>query len=188
MIVDRNYIFTLYSLGVGAVFRHFQQIEQERAARIFSNKLIMCEQRIKAAVRNSTVVGADETGLRVAGTGGRVHVAKTDQLTHLAYDGRRGKAAMDEIGILPQFSGTLVRDGYLSYTRFERCWHTLYNAHLLRDLVFIEETSSGQKAWTEPLAKLLLKIKEAPRQPGLRGQQCWIQVSRGPGPRATTGC
>lgn len=67
---------------------------------------------------------------------------------------------MDEVGILPQFKGTLVRDGYLSYTRFERCRHSLCNAHLLRELVFIEETSPEQKVWTTPLSKLLLKIKE----------------------------
>jgi hypothetical protein len=28
MIVDRSYIFTLYSMGAGAVFRYLQQIEQ----------------------------------------------------------------------------------------------------------------------------------------------------------------
>lgn len=133
----------------------------ERAGRLLSGKLVRCEQRIKAAIRDSAVIGADETGLRVAGTGGWIHVARTDQLTHFAYDQRRGKAAMDGVGILPGFKGTLVRDGYLSYTRFERCRHSLCNAHLLRELVFIEETSPAQKVWTTPLSKLLLKIKEA---------------------------
>jgi transposase len=142
----------------------------ERAARVFSGKLVRCEQRIKAAVRDSCVIGADETGLRVAGGNGWIHVARTDRLTHLAYDARRGKAAMDEIGILPQFKGTLVRDGYLSYTRFERCRHSLCNAHLLRELVFIEETSPEQKVWTTPLAKLLLKIKEAGTQARAKGE------------------
>jgi transposase len=68
---------------------------------------------------------------------------------------------MDEIGILPQFKGTLVRDGYLSYSRFEKCSHSLCNAHLLRELVFIEETDPAQRVWTRALAKLLLKIKAA---------------------------
>jgi transposase len=112
-----------------------------------------------------------------------VHVARTNSLTHLAYDARRGKAAMDEIGILPQFKGTLVRDGYLSYTRFERCHHSLCNAHLLRELIFIEETSPEQKAWTKPLAKLLLKIKEAGAQARAKGEvqlpegerHCWLR-------------
>ncbi len=87
----------------------------QRASRISSGKLVKSEQRIKAAIRDSAVIGVDETGLRVAGGGGYIHVARTDELTHYAFDERRGKAAMDEIGILPQFTGTLVRDGFSSY-------------------------------------------------------------------------
>jgi transposase len=85
----------------------------------------------------------------------------TEGLTRYAYDARRGKAAMDEIGILPQFRGTLVRDGYLSYSHYEQCCHSLCNAHLLRELVFIEEVDPTQKRWTAPLSKLLVKIKDA---------------------------
>jgi hypothetical protein len=28
MIVDRNYIFTLYQMGAGAIYRYFKQIEK----------------------------------------------------------------------------------------------------------------------------------------------------------------
>ena len=132
----------------------------QRAGRMASGKLIKTEQRIKAGIRGSKVIGADKTGLRVASSNGYVHVARTEQLTHFGYDEHRGKAAMDEIGIIPQFRGTLVRDGYLSYSRYEQCRHSLCNAHLLRDLVFIEESSPNQKVWTTLLSELLLKIKD----------------------------
>jgi len=131
----------------------------QRAARLSSGKLIHAELRIKAALRESSIMGADETGLRVSGSGGYIHVARTEELTHYAYDERRGKAAMDEIGILPHFRGTLVRDGFSSYQWYGQCRHSLCNAHLLRDLVFVAEVSPEQKVWTEPLTKLLLKIK-----------------------------
>jgi transposase len=133
----------------------------QRAARDCSAKLVKTEQRIKAVIRDSSVIGVDETGLRVAGSGGYIHVARTAELTHYGFDTRRGKAAMDEIGILPQFKGTLVRDGWASYQWYEQCRHSLCNAHLLRDLVFVEESNPDQKVWTTPLAKLLLKMKEA---------------------------
>jgi transposase len=132
----------------------------QRAARVSSTKLVNAEQRIKALIRGSSIIGVDETGLRVAARGGYVHVARTDELTHYAYDQRRGKAAMDEIGILPLFTGTLVRDGWASYRWYEQCRHSLCNVHLLRDLVFVEEVAPEQKVWTEPFARLLLKIKE----------------------------
>lgn len=72
-----------------------------------------------------------------------------------------GRAAMDEIGILPQFRGKLVRDGYQSYSWYEQCQHGLCNSHLLRDFQYIEEVSPAQKVWIEPLRKLLLETKEA---------------------------
>jgi transposase len=132
----------------------------QRAARVSSAKLVNIEQRIKSMIRDSAVIGVDETGLRVAGSGAYIHVARTEELTHYGFDDRRGKAAMDEIGILPQFKGTLVRDGFSSYKWYEQCRHSLCNVHLLRDLVFVEESSPEQQIWTTPLAKLLLKIKD----------------------------
>ena len=140
---------------------HLSAATVERAGRLSSGKLVGSEQRLKAAVRDSRVVGADETGLRVAGGNGFVHVARTDGLTHFAYDPRRGREAMREVGILPQFTGTLVRDGYHSYASFGQCSHGLCNAHLLRELVFVEETDTAQRVWTKPLASLLTEIKKA---------------------------
>jgi transposase len=134
------------------------------AAQDLSDKLLPCEQRLKGALAGSDVLGADETGLRVSGTGGYIHVARTEELTHYAYDSRRGKGAMDDIGILPRFEGTLVRDGFPSYQWYGKCRHSLCNAHLLRDLIFIGESYPAHKVWTEPFAKLLRDIKEALKQ------------------------
>lgn len=151
----------------------------QRAGRFCSGKLVRSEQRLKAALRDSPVVGADETGLRVGGSSGWVHVARTDALTHYAYDSRRGLDAMREVGILPQFRGTLVRDGYLSYSRFERCRHSLCNAHLLRELVYVTETDPGQAGWTKPLATLLLEIKEATSEARAAGQAQLSEAAQG---------
>lgn len=140
---------------------HISAATIQRAARVSSAKLINTEQRIKSAIRDSPVIGVDETGLRVAGSGAYIHVARTEELTHYGFDDRRGKAAMDEIGILPQFTGTLVRDDFSSYKWYGQCRHSLCNVHLLRNLVFVEEASPAQKVWTEPLSKLLLKMKDA---------------------------
>jgi len=133
----------------------------QRATRVSSGKLVNTEQRIKASIRDSKIIGVDETGLRVAGSGAYIHVARTVGLTHYGFDERRGKAAMDEIGILPQFKGTLVRDGWASYKWYEQCHHSLCNAHLLRELVFIEEVDPTQKVWTSAFSKLLVQIKDA---------------------------
>jgi transposase len=137
------------------------QASIQRAARHCSDKLTRCEQRIKAAIRDSAVIGADETGIRINGTNAWVHVARTDNLTHLASHMHRGKAAFDAIGILNQYKGTLVRDGWFSYKWYQQCRHSLCNAHLLRDLTYIGEAEPPHEWWTTALARLLIEIKEA---------------------------
>lgn len=122
-------------------------------------KLVGVEEQIKRAITESAVIGADETGLRVAGKSHWVHVARTDHLTHYGYDARRGKSAIDVIGILPQFTGVCVHDGWLTYDEYRRATHALCNVHLLRELVYIEECCAEQGQWTRPLSKLFLDIK-----------------------------
>jgi len=140
---------------------NISQASIQRAARFCSVKLIRCEQRIKQAIRESAVIGADETGIRINGGGAWVHVARTDTLTHLASHSNRGKAAFDAIGVLNQFKGTLVRDGWFSYKQYQQCRHSLCNAHLLRDLTYIGEAEPAHEQWTTRLAKLLIEIKDA---------------------------
>jgi transposase len=121
--------------------------------------LIETELKIKRGLRRSPIIHADETGLRVKGKLAYVHVASSAHLTHYAVDVRRGKAAIDEIDILPSYRGTCVHDGWLSYTHYSGCRHALCGAHLLRELTYFEELSEVTKAWAAPLKELLLEMK-----------------------------
>ncbi|MBA2681050.1 MAG: transposase [Ktedonobacteraceae bacterium] len=67
-------------------------------------------------------------------------------LTHYGYDTRRGKLAMDAIGILPQFKGICIRDGWFSYDEYRQATHALCNVHLLRELVYLKETCARAAA------------------------------------------
>jgi transposase len=125
-----------------------------------SEALVETELKIKKRLRRSHVIHADETGLRVEGKLAYVHVASTPHLTHYGADARRGKSAIDEIGILPEYRGTCVHDGWLSYTFYPKCKHALCGAHILRELIYFEELSAETKAWAGPLKGLLLEMKE----------------------------
>ncbi|MEA2173836.1 MAG: transposase [Blastocatellia bacterium] len=122
-------------------------------------ELVGTELKIKQKLRRAGVIHSNETGLRVANRGHYIHVASTARLTHYAADTRRGKAAMDEIGVLPRYRGNLVHDGWWSYDYYTSCRHGLCGVHLLRELLFLAELSEEQKSWAEPLKGLLLEIK-----------------------------
>jgi transposase len=60
------------------------------------------------------VLHADETTGRAAGALAYVHVACTEYLT-LMHVGGRASDDIDAGGVLPEFTGTLMRDGYAGY-------------------------------------------------------------------------
>lgn len=96
----------------------------------------------------------DETGIYVNKKREWLHVASTRELTYYEHHANRGKKAIEEIGILPNFKGTAVHDGYTSY----KCNHALCNAHILRDLNGISEMH--QQEWSKEMKGLLLEIKK----------------------------
>ncbi len=142
------------------------------AVRQCASGLMETELKIKRGLRRWPVLHADETGLQVKGRLHYVHVASTAWLTHYGADARRGKSAIDEIGILPRYRGTCVHDGWLSYTFYPKCKHALCGAHLLRELVYFEEVGTGTKAWATALKELLLEMKaEVERVSAVDGQR-----------------
>ncbi|UIE37562.1 IS66 family transposase [Leptodesmis sichuanensis] len=117
--------------------------------------LTSIESAIQRAIQDSDVVHFDETGLRVNQCLWWLHVAATDGLTYYFVHPKRGQAAMNEMGILPEFRGHAVHDGWKSYQGYE-CEHVLCNAHHLRELQFILE-HYGQ-AWAFQMSLLLVTI------------------------------
>ena len=130
-------------------------------------KLEETEEAIKARLQKAPVAHFDETGMSVDGKRVWLHVASSEQLTHYGWHEKRGKAATDEIGILPKFGGTGVHDGLSFYHQYP--WqHGLCNAHHLRELTFIEE--EHQQEWAGKMKALLVEMKgevEGAREAGL---------------------
>jgi len=104
------------------------------------------------------VVRFDESGARVTGKLHWFHVSCTERLTYYAVQAKRGKIAMNAIGILPNFKGRAIHDDLPSYFQYG-CAHGLCNAHHLRSLEFLLERHP--QAWVKKLKELLLEIKAA---------------------------
>jgi hypothetical protein len=114
---------------------------------------------IRAAIRASPVVGADETGWRENGANGYAWTFSTP--THrLFVRGTREKAVLArELG--PAYEGVLVSDFYAAYTHYEGrhqyCW-----AHLLRDvhdLVTAHPRDASVRGWAAAVHALFARAK-----------------------------
>ena len=112
---------------------------------------------IRAQLIDANVTNHDESGLRIAGKNQWLHVSSTDELTHYGVHEKRGREAMDEIGILPERKGTIVHDFWKSYQSFDQCAHAYCAAHILREMVFIDE--QYEQPWAAEMIQLLVDIK-----------------------------
>ena len=147
-------------LGRGTLVRWIQQ-----ASRV----LAPVEAEVTAALRQAPVLHSDETGVRRGGTLAWVPVASTATLTRYAVHAKRGSEATDAMGILPDFTGVSVHDGWKPYQRYTQCRHALCAIHHLRELTFLEE--QYHQPWASDLKRLLLEMKAATdqaRSEGLR--------------------
>ena len=100
----------------------------------------------------------DETGLRINGKLHWLHVACTAFLTDYEVHTKRGKEAMQAIGILPDVRGTAVHDGLKSYWEYDQTRHGLCNEHHRRELELIEERYPQD--WVPTFGGLLKEIKK----------------------------
>lgn len=115
------------------------------------------EDVVRERLKDSPVVCLDETGCRVNKTPVWLHTASTDEVTLYFIHAGRGRAAMDEMGVLPGYLGTAVHDCYHSYFGYG-CTHGLCNAHLVRELIFQHEVCGQQ--WAADMIVCLLAIKK----------------------------
>lgn len=116
------------------------------------------EQISKDRLAQADLVHADETGININGDRQWLHCASNLAWTHYFPHEKRGKDAMDEIGILPRFKGILCHDHWKPYYRYTFI-HALCNAHHLRELIRAWEQDG--MLWARDLEQLLREMNQA---------------------------
>jgi transposase len=131
-----------------------------RARRRAAKKLIATFlPHMKDLLATAPVLHADETTGRAAGALAYVHVACTEYLT-LMHVGGRGSDDIDKGGVLKDFTGVLVRDGYAGYEHLPAI-HAWCGSHLIRDLRSISDADPQGQLWATAMAHTLTAANTA---------------------------
>ena len=112
---------------------------------------------LKINLTQSPLLHVDETGYYYNNNRNWLHVAATEDSTYYYPHEKRGKEAMDDMGILGIYTGGLMHDYWKSYLDYD-CQHYLCNVHHLRDLTFCEEQEKS--VWAKQMKALLLAMKQ----------------------------
>ena len=97
-------------------------------------------------------------------------MACTEKLTAYHLHASRGRAAVDEFGVLPGFTGVAVHDALSVYdgADYRTATHALCCAHLARELVAAAETHPDQ-AWPKAALDALFDLNDAAHATRERG-------------------
>lgn len=119
---------------------------------------------VKRQLLASQVIHADETGINVGGKRHWLHNASSERFTLIYPHQKRGTEAMDEVGVLPEFTGVICHDHWKPYYTYKQASHALCNAHHLRELTAVMETENHQ--WAKDMHELLCQMNEQVRLAG----------------------
>jgi transposase len=116
--------------------------------------------RVRQLLHAVGLLHVDETTARVDGELTYLHVACNELYTAM-HTGGRSKQDIDAGGVLPGFSGVLVRDGYAGYEHLVDATHAWCGAHTLRDLKGLHDGDPpGQPGADAMATTLVMALRE----------------------------
>jgi transposase len=174
--------------ALAAYFQHQHFIPVERSCQIFEDvfgvkispgtcaavdrklfkNLEAFETNLKAYLLTAKVLHFDETGMRCEKKLHWVHVASSESATFYGIHAKRGREAIEDFEILPQYRGIAVHDHWFPYFTYEQVTHVLCNAHHLRELDYVYKQE--KEDWAGNLQKLLLEAKKEVKNHQDQGQ------------------
>ncbi len=180
----------LRALGIYLV--SFQHLPYQRAARLLSDwagvpistgtlaafvargaeDLAPFLDEVHRQITAAPVAHFDETGARAEGKLRWLFSASTEHATFYSLHDKRGFDGLDHGGVLPNFTGIAVHDGFKPYRKYIEMRHALCNVHHLRELLGIIEPApeDPQQAWAVQMDQLLRELHTLVRDSRTAGQ------------------
>lgn len=112
---------------------------------------------IREQIREADAVYVDETGMSLDGEQGWIWTFTSADATLYTVDFSRGSEVVERV-LTPEFSGTMINDGWTAYPAFtdsfQRCW-----AHILREAEFVAEAHPEAEEIADRLYDLYDELK-----------------------------
>jgi transposase len=122
-------------------------------------------EQARDTIAAAEAAGFDETGFRVDGRLHWVHCAHTGKYTLLMVHPKRGRQAMEEMGILSSFAEVAVHDAWAPYDTYRAADHQLCCAHALRELLAVTDAApAGQWCWATQAAEAITAMQDLVRE------------------------
>lgn len=121
-------------------------------------RFLRFEEVLKTKLQESEYLHLDETGFKRGGKGHWLHVASNSDWTYLYSHPKRGKEAMDAMGVLEKYTGVMIHDHWKPYYSYRDKIHSLCNAHHLRELQGVVDKEEEHQ-WAKNMKELLIQTK-----------------------------
>jgi transposase len=122
-------------------------------------------ERVRDTIAAAEVAGFDETGFRVDGRLHWVRCARTGRYTLFMVHPRRGRLAMEAMGILSSFAGIAVHDAWAPHDTYASPEHQLCCVHALRELQAVTDAApAGQWCWAAQAAEAITAMQHLVRE------------------------
>lgn len=106
------------------------------------------------------VIHVDETSIRVNKVNYWIHVYTYGNISLQFVHRKRGKEAVDDIGIIPKYGGIIVHDCWATYFSYKNVGHALCGSHILRELRYAMECEEDGAGWAIMMKDLLKEVGE----------------------------
>lgn len=144
----------------GLIGRFISQATMLKYVMNFHLSLAKWEAQKIREILKMPVIHVDETSIRVNKVNYWIHVYTYGNISLQFVHRKRGKEAVDDIGIIPKYGGIIVHDCWATYFSYKNVGHALCGSHILRELRYAMECEEGGAGWAMMMKDLLKEVGE----------------------------
>jgi transposase-like protein len=144
----------------GLIGRFISQATMLKYVMNFYLSLAAWEAKKIKEILKMPVIHVDETSIRVNKINYWIHVYTYGNISLQFVHRKRGKEAVDDIGIIPRYGGIIVHDCWATYFSYKNVGHALCGSHILRELRYAMDCEEVGAGWAMMMKDLLKEAGE----------------------------